>query len=129
MSAMWPNSLGGSSGCGGGAGTTDLGGLAAASTASASDLFGPAGFGPSAGNPYGALKTSPYVGALGMPPIEALHGTIGYPGCSATGESYYCEFIFYLPFKLHVTQIFHFSNKIFASEILFFYIYQIFLFL
>ncbi|XP_034939148.1 homeobox protein OTX2-like isoform X1 [Chelonus insularis] len=87
---MWPNSLGGTSGCGGGAGATDLGGLAA-STTSASDLFGPAGFGATAAGPYGALKSSPYVGALGMPPIEALHGTIGYPGCSPAGESYYCN--------------------------------------
>lgn len=87
---MWPNSLGGTSGCGGGGGATDLGGLAA-STTSASELFGPAGFGATASGPYGALKSSPYVGALGMPPIEALHGTIGYPGCTAAGESYYCE--------------------------------------
>ncbi|KAK0077813.1 hypothetical protein PV325_003418 [Microctonus aethiopoides] len=83
--AMWPNSLGGTSGCGGGGGATDLGGLAA-STTSASELFGPAGFGATASGPYGALKSSPYVGALGMPPIEALHGTIGYPGCTAAGN-------------------------------------------
>ncbi|XP_044576301.1 homeobox protein OTX2-A-like isoform X2 [Cotesia glomerata] len=82
---MWPNSLGGASGCGGGAGATDLGSLTG-STTSASDLFGPAGFGASAAGPYGALKSSPYVGALGMPPIEALHGTIGYPGCSPAGN-------------------------------------------
>ncbi|KAK0094784.1 hypothetical protein PV326_010002 [Microctonus aethiopoides] len=82
---MWPNSLGGTSGCGGGGGATDLGGLAA-STTSASELFGPAGFGATASGPYGALKSSPYVGALGMPPIEALHGTIGYPGCTAAGN-------------------------------------------
>ncbi|XP_044007124.1 homeobox protein otx5-like isoform X2 [Aphidius gifuensis] len=89
---MWPNSLGGGGGCGGGgSGGTDLGGLAAASSTSASELFGPSGFGGGGGNPYGALKSSPYVGALGMPPIEALHGSIGYPGCSATGESYYCN--------------------------------------
>ncbi|XP_074094972.1 homeotic protein ocelliless isoform X1 [Cotesia typhae] len=88
--AMWPNSLGGASGCGGGAGATDLGSLTG-STTSASDLFGPAGFGASAAGPYGALKSSPYVGALGMPPIEALHGTIGYPGCTPAGESYYCN--------------------------------------
>lgn len=87
---MWPNSLGGTSGCSGGAGATDLGGLAA-STTSASDLFGPAAFGASAAGPYGALKTNPYVSALGMPPIEALHSTIGYPGCTPAGESYYCE--------------------------------------
>lgn len=92
---MWPNSLGGG-GCGGGAGAaTELGGLAAAaaaaSSSSASDLFGPAGFGPGAAGPYGPLKTSPYVGALGMPPIEALHSSIGYPGCAPAGESYYCE--------------------------------------
>lgn len=87
---MWPNSLGGTSGCSGGAGATDLGGLAA-STTSASDLFGPAAFGASAAGPYGALKTNPYVSALGMPPIEALHTTIGYPGCTPAGESYYCE--------------------------------------
>ncbi|KAF3428718.1 hypothetical protein E2986_06479 [Frieseomelitta varia] len=87
---MWPNSLGGTSGCSGGAGATDLGGLAA-STTSASDLFGPAAFGASAAGPYGALKTNPYVSALGMPPIEALHSTIGYPGCTPAGESYYCN--------------------------------------
>lgn len=87
---MWPNSLGGTSGCSGGAGATDLGGLAA-STTSASELFGPAAFGASAAGPYGALKTNPYVSALGMPPIEALHSTIGYPGCTPAGESYYCE--------------------------------------
>ncbi|XP_076391688.1 homeotic protein ocelliless isoform X3 [Megachile rotundata] len=87
---MWPNSLGGTSGCSGGAGATDLGGLAA-STTSASDLFGPAAFGASAAGPYGALKTNPYVSALGMPPIEALHTTIGYPGCTPAGESYYCN--------------------------------------
>jgi homeobox protein OTX2 len=86
---MWPNSLGGTSGCSGGAGATDLGGLAA-STTSASELFGPAAFGASAAGPYG-LKTNPYVSALGMPPIEALHSTIGYPGCTPAGESYYCE--------------------------------------
>ncbi|XP_053989692.1 homeobox protein OTX2-like isoform X2 [Hylaeus anthracinus] len=87
---MWPNSLGGTSGCSGGAGATDLGGLAA-STTSASELFGPAAFGASAAGPYGALKTNPYVSALGMPPIEALHSTIGYPGCTPAGESYYCN--------------------------------------
>lgn len=87
---MWPNSLGGTSGCSGGAGATDLGGLAA-STTSASELFGPAAFGASAAGPYGALKTNPYVSALGMPPIEALHSTIGYPGCTPAGESYYCK--------------------------------------
>lgn len=87
---MWPNSLGGTSGCSGGAGAADLGGLAA-STTSASDMFGPAAFGASAAGPYGALKTNPYVSALGMPPIEALHSTIGYPGCTPAGESYYCE--------------------------------------
>lgn len=87
---MWPNSLGSTSGCSGGAGATDLGGLAA-STTSASELFGPAAFGASAAGPYGALKTNPYVSALGMPPIEALHTTIGYPGCTPAGESYYCE--------------------------------------
>ncbi|XP_063995911.1 homeobox protein OTX2-like isoform X1 [Diachasmimorpha longicaudata] len=87
---MWPNSLSGAAGCGGSTGA-DLGGLTAASTTSPTDLFGPAGFGASAANPYGALKSSPYVGALGMPPIEALHGTIGYPGCTPAGESYYCN--------------------------------------
>ncbi|XP_020293867.1 homeobox protein otx5-B-like isoform X1 [Pseudomyrmex gracilis] len=87
---MWPNSLGGTSGCSGGAGATELGGLAA-STTSASELFGPAAFGASAAGPYGALKTNPYVSALGMPPIEALHSTIGYPGCTPAGESYYCN--------------------------------------
>lgn len=87
---MWPNSLGGTSGCSGGAGATDLGGLTA-STTSGSELFGPAAFGASAAGPYGALKTNPYVSALGMPPIEALHSTIGYPGCTPAGESYYCE--------------------------------------
>lgn len=90
---MWPNSLGGTSGCSGGAGGTDLGGLAA-STTSASELFGPA-FGTSAAGPYGALKTNPYVSALGMPPIEALHSSIGYPGCTPAGESYYCEYTSY----------------------------------
>jgi len=87
---MWPNSLGGTSGCSGGAGATDLGGLAA-STTSASELFGPAAFGASAAGAYGALKTNPYVSALSIPPIEALHSTIGYPGCTPAGESYYCE--------------------------------------
>ncbi|XP_076668578.1 homeotic protein ocelliless isoform X1 [Andrena cerasifolii] len=87
---MWPNSLGGTSGCSGGAGATDLGGLTA-STTSGSELFGPAAFGASAAGPYGALKTNPYVSALGMPPIEALHSTIGYPGCTPAGESYYCN--------------------------------------
>ncbi|EZA51323.1 homeobox protein OTX2 isoform X1 [Ooceraea biroi] len=87
---MWPNSLGGTSGCSGGAGATDLGGLAA-STTSASELFGPAAFGASAAGAYGALKTNPYVSALSIPPIEALHSTIGYPGCTPAGESYYCN--------------------------------------
>ncbi|XP_046484572.1 homeobox protein OTX2 isoform X2 [Neodiprion pinetum] len=87
---MWPNSLGGGAGCAGGGGGADLGGLAS-STASATDLFGPAGFGASAAGPYGALKTNPYVSALGMPPIEALHTSIGYPGCTTAGESYYCN--------------------------------------
>lgn len=87
---MWPNSLGGTSGCSGGAGATDLGGLAA-STTSASELFGPAAFGASAAGPYGALKTAPYMSALSMPSIDALHSTIGYPGCTPAGESYYCE--------------------------------------
>lgn len=87
---MWSNSLGGTSGCSGGAGSADLGGLAA-STTSASELFGPSAFGTSAAGPYGALKTNPYVSALGMPPIEALHSTIGYPACTPAGESYYCE--------------------------------------
>jgi len=85
---MWPNSLGGTSGCSGGAGAADLGGLAA-STTSASELFGPAAFGASAAGPYGALKTAPYMG-LSMP-IDALHSTIGYPGCTPAGESVYCE--------------------------------------
>ncbi|XP_043279628.1 homeobox protein OTX2-A-like isoform X1 [Venturia canescens] len=87
---MWPNSLGGTSGCSGGAGPTDLGGLTASAT-SATELFGPAGFGASAAGPYGALKSNPYVSALSMPPIEALHSTIGYPGCNPAGESYYCN--------------------------------------
>jgi hypothetical protein len=96
LQLMWPNSLGGGGGgCGGAAAATELGGLAAAAAAasstSATDLFGPAGFGPGAAGPYGPLKSSPYVGALGMPPIEALHSSIGYPGCSPAGESYYCE--------------------------------------
>lgn len=91
---MWPNSLG-CGGAGGGA-TTELGGLAAAAAAasstSASDLFGPAGFGPAGAGHYGPLKSNPYaVGTLGMPPIEALHSSIGYPGCAATSESYYCK--------------------------------------
>ncbi|XP_012531569.1 homeobox protein otx5-B isoform X1 [Monomorium pharaonis] len=85
---MWPNSLGGTSGCSGGAGAADLGGLAA-STTSASELFGPAAFGASAAGPYGALKTAPYMG-LSMP-IDALHSTIGYPGCTSAGESVYCN--------------------------------------
>ncbi|KYN35177.1 Tyrosine-protein kinase-like 7 [Trachymyrmex septentrionalis] len=80
---MWPNSLGGTSGCSGGAGAADLGGLAA-STTSASELFGPAAFGASAAGPYGALKTAPYMG-LSMP-IDALHSTIGYPGCTPAGN-------------------------------------------
>lgn len=84
---MWPNSLGGTSGCSGGAGAPDLGGLAA-STTSASELFGPTAFSASAGA-YGPLKTAPYMG-LSMP-IDALHSTIGYPGCTPTGESVYCE--------------------------------------
>ncbi|KAL6443076.1 hypothetical protein ACFW04_002800 [Cataglyphis niger] len=71
---MWPNSLGGTSGCSGGAG-----------------LFGPAAFGASAAGPYGALKTAPYMSALSMPSIDALHSTIGYPGCTPAGESYYCN--------------------------------------
>lgn len=87
---MWPNSLGGASGCSGGAVTTDLASLAV-STTSASELFGPAGFGASSNGPYSALKTNPYVSALGMPPMEALHTSIGYPGCSPAGESYYCK--------------------------------------
>ncbi|XP_047360039.1 homeobox protein OTX2-B-like isoform X2 [Vespa velutina] len=82
---MWSNSLGGTSGCSGGAGSADLGGLAA-STTSASELFGPSAFGTSAAGPYGALKTNPYVSALGMPPIEALHSTIGYPACTPAGN-------------------------------------------
>ncbi|XP_033223840.1 homeobox protein OTX2-A-like isoform X2 [Belonocnema kinseyi] len=87
---MWPNSLGGTSGCSGGAGTSDLAGLAITTT-SASELFGPAGFGVSTTGPYSALKANPYVGALAMPPMEALHTSIGYPGCSPAGESYYCN--------------------------------------
>ena len=87
---MWPNSLGSTSGCSTGAGTTDLGSLTASAT-SASELFGSTAFGPSAPGPYSALKTNPYVSALSMPPIEALHTTIGYPNCAPAGESYYCE--------------------------------------
>lgn len=98
---MWPNSLGGSSGCSGGSGATELGSLAASGT-SASELFGPAGFGAAATGPYGALKTNPYVSALGMPPIEALHTTIGYPGCAPAGESYYCECPSNIFYKIHI---------------------------
>ncbi|XP_066587577.1 homeobox protein OTX2-like [Prorops nasuta] len=87
---MWPNSLGGTSGCSGGAGGADLGALAA-STNSASEIFGPGAFGASAAGPYGVLKSNPYVSALGIPPIEAIHSSISYPGCSPAGESYYCN--------------------------------------
>ncbi|XP_023246808.1 homeobox protein OTX2-like [Copidosoma floridanum] len=93
---MWPNSLGCGGGGGGAGAATELGGLAAAaaaaSSSSASDIFGPAGFGPAGAGHYGPLKSSPYaVSALGMPPIEALHSSIGYPGCAPAGDSYYCN--------------------------------------
>lgn len=115
---MWPNSLGGSgggasAGCSGAAASaTELGSLAAAAAvasnaavaaSTASDLFGASGFSSAAHaghHPHHAgayLKTSPYVTALSMPPgIDALHSSIGYPGCPPASDSYYCKLLLLL---------------------------------